>query len=95
MNLLICNIDGTEKKYGKEACGKCDFYHPYTVCTWKKDAKKCPIDNRYCNSSSGHSSIYDCRNDYGFELRPCKGAKNIDHLKILWHTDHPFFTGYS
>jgi len=79
--VVKCPLNGQEKDYRLE-CKECDFYHPYTVCTYRETKPICPFDNRRCNSSASFSSIYDCRHDYGFEMRhpKCYGhfvAKSI------------------
>jgi hypothetical protein len=76
--LMICPKDGDPIRYGGFFCKKCDFYHPYTKCTYRPNAERCPLDGRYCNSSATMgSSLYDCRNDWGFETRPCKGEASL------------------
>lgn len=63
---------------------ECCYFHPFIAkhCAFTGKNKICPIDNLPCNSSAYKgSSLYDCRHDYGFETRLCKGEeKRVGNL---------------
>lgn len=61
----------------------CCYYHQFIHkhCAYTECNKTCPIDNLPCNSSAYKgSSLYDCRNDSGFETRPCIGEQKVTRL---------------
>ena len=80
---VVCKLNNKEIDDDRHECILCDYYNRFTVCTYPQNkGNKCPLDNRYCNKSY-MSSIYDCRNDYGFETRPCKGYGGIGYSTVL------------
>ena len=68
------------KEVTEKECKKCHLFHPYISenCAYVGQTETCPLDGLLCNSSAfKDSSLYDCRHDFGFELRPCKGNQLI------------------